>query len=348
MDLKNKTLEGWLVKPPKGAFYNSKPIDYISRYNSLKKYLKDNVHDIVSLGETLKDPDIILNDHGPKHIETVISRASELVDGSKCILTPYEVYLLLSCIQLHDTGNFLGRHEHELNIALIMKEARNLCGKNDLEERSIFHIASSHGGRLQNGDKDKVSRLQDYDLAPDGGKFRPRLIASILRFADELADDTNRADHIRLKNGTLRYSEVFHAYAACLSCPEINHKEKNLNLKYSVPIKYLTRKFKKKVDDKKTEEYIIDEIYSRLTKMYKELLYCTRFTRDSIELCKISVTIEFIPSSLRETPLPSIKFVIQETGYPGNNLDIYAFTDGMLFDATNKMNGEYFHAKYST
>ena len=54
-----------------------------------------------------------LTDHGPQHIETVISRASDLIRARSCDLSSYEVFLLLAAIHLHDVGNIHGRTGHQ-------------------------------------------------------------------------------------------------------------------------------------------------------------------------------------------------------------------------------------------
>ena len=350
MDLKNITLDEWLKSPPVDAFYQSKPIDYISLYNTLNNYLTKNVHKYVNMGATLSDPEIYLNDHGPEHISTVISRATELVANDNCILSAYEVYILLCCIQIHDTGNILGRYKHEEKSEEIIKKAKNLCGRNTIEERSIYNIAASHGGMLDDGNKDKISELPFDSPTPDGGEYKPGLIASILRIADELADDMSRADLFQLEKGTIpKGSQVFHVYSSCLYPPKIDHENKCIRLKYVVPMNYLTQKFGKKDKNRILDIYLIDEIYLRLTKMYNELIYCMRFSCDSINFNKILIEIEFYSDNLRDTKPNSIFFEVCEKGYPNKNLDIFKITDNKLLDNDGKkMNGEYFYEKYKT
>ena len=64
-------------------------------------------------------------------------------------------------------------------------------GKDMVEKKAILDIAKAHGGKV-NGDKDTISKLHDKGLIL-GNDIRYQKIAAILRFADELADDSQRA-----------------------------------------------------------------------------------------------------------------------------------------------------------
>lgn len=164
MDLKNQTLDEWLKNVPADAFPLGKSVDLYSRFNTLRKYLKDNLYREISAGSMLRDPDLILNDHGEDHIEKVIEKASELVAFKSCDLSPYEVYVLLMCILLHDAGNIFGRHNHESNLDEILEQTRNLCGEDMVETHLFRKIIYCHGGKDQDtGDKDKIIGLEETE-----------------------------------------------------------------------------------------------------------------------------------------------------------------------------------------
>lgn len=343
MDLNNQQLPDWLASAPSNLYPQGKKEDFYTHYKKLHLYLKENVHDEVTYGANLIDPEILLNDHGSKHIETVISRASYLVSDCTCILTPYEVYILLCCIELHDVGNIFGRYNHEQNASEIMKEARGICGKDTIEAMTIKKIAESHGGKLDNGNKDKISIL-DEDLDTLYGKIRPRFIASILRFSDELADDKTRASsNLFIKGRIPKKSEVFHAYAMCLESVAINHKESCINLRFNIPDNLIDRKLGK-MD---TETFLIDEIYDRLMKMHYERTYCMRFTKGSIDIESIRVHLHFYNTSEMKEVHDKMVFDIKENGYPAAHTDIYQMCPE-LSDNGVKMDGEYFNNKLAT
>lgn len=339
MNLNNITLSDWLKDPPADCFPHNEKVDYYTHYKKLKDYLDTNIHNEVAIGANLKDPEMLLNDHGREHINTVISRASYLVNNSKCNLCPYEVYILLCCIELHDVGNILGRLNHEKNIDDIMLEAEGICGRDTIEAIIIKKIAETHGGRLEDGNKDKITTLL-VSKETIYGTIRPRLIAAILRFSDELADDKTRAFRTLLvKNQIPKKSEVFHAYASTLEVVKVNHSEASIDLSYHIPRDFLLREFGK-LD---SVVLLLDEIYDRLLKMHFERKYCMRFCKGNIDIEKLRVTIEFYDKTL-DYIFPAISFEVKEDGYPGAEKNLFEMCPNLTENGT-RMDGEYFKKK---
>lgn len=336
MDLKNQLLDEWLQKAPAKLYPHNKKIDHYVQYKKLKDYLETNVHNDVTLGANLKDPDILLNDHGPAHIQTVIKRASDLLQSSKCVLTPFEVYILLCSIEVHDVGNLFGRVDHEKKAIDVILNAPNICGRDNIEAKTISTIAETHGGRLNDGSKDKIDNLQDLESLTHG-KIRSKLLASILRFADELADDNTRSNiSLLIANKLPKKSEVFHAYAHCLQSVTVNQQEHSVELKFSVPKKFLTRQFGKM--GKKV--HLVNEIYERLFKMHLERKYCMSFSRGEIDIDRIRVEIEFYDDKLHNF-IPRMVFFVQDKGYPDMKNDIFHMCPELIVDSVKK-DGKYF------
>lgn len=341
MDLNNKNLVDWLKEVPAELFPQGKVIDFYTSYKKLHDYLLP-IHNEVTTGASLKDANMLLNDHGPEHIATVINRASLLVQSSSCILSPYEVYILLCCIEIHDIGNIFGRYQHEKNATKIIQEARNICGEDTIEAMLMKKIAETHGGKLDDGNKDKITLLEE-EIPMRHGVVRARLLAAILRFADELADDKTRANSHLLKQKMLpKGSEVFHAYAMCLDTVVIKNEEKSVHLAFSVPDHFLKDKFGK-INE---EVYLIDEIYERLLKMHYEREYCMRFTRGHINIDSIRVDINFYNQDELDESHPRMVFFVQPNGYPDNEVDIFKMCP-QLIDNNVRMDGNYFKNKLS-
>jgi len=342
MNLRNKTLDQWLEKPPPRAFLHNKPEDFYSRYKSLKDFLEKKVYDQVTIGAHLKDPEILLNDHGIKHVETVIEKATELVGYKDCDFTAYEVYILLLCILLHDVGIIFGRYKHEINVDDIFSKAENLCGEDILETMLIRRIIDSHGGKIQDTeDKDKISRLIEKENSLKG-IVRTRAIASVLRFADELADDKRRAYNTLLNQKEFpKKSEVYHAYSSCLDSVFIKHEIKAVELTFKISKTFATRLFSNR-DDK--EILLIDEIYNRILKMHLEKIYCMRFLKGMIDIERISVSIDFYDTHLML--LPRFKFEVCESGYPkANGDDLFNLCEPLTDESGKKIDGEYIKNK---
>src|SRR4051812_43584241 len=67
------------------AFPSGSKIHYDQVLLGTHKYLNENVHDKVQARGELHDKGIYLTDHGPKHIELVMRRASQLVRSEKSL-----------------------------------------------------------------------------------------------------------------------------------------------------------------------------------------------------------------------------------------------------------------------
>lgn len=358
MELDKITLENWLEKSETGYTLSGKLIKFFSLYETLKKFLLPK-HEETTKGAIIESIDVQikelkkkgdedlfklekirwLNDHGPRHIDTVIERASQMLNTSNDILSPREVFCLLSAIQLHDIGNFYGRIGHEKKIMdIVGTHGATLVGSDHIERRHILHIAQAHGGKVEDtGNKDTISVLKN-ETPVLNDIIRLRLIAAIVRFADELADDRFRADIELLKQKKLpKSSEVYHAYSACLNSVIINHNNKTIELHFDIDKEYLKEKFGKD----NGEIYLIDEIYSRVLKMHQERIYCSRFWTPYIALENILVIMNFYSDDIHEVVHPEITFTLSEKGYPENHQTIYEMCPDL--EQESKLDGDYFN-----
>lgn len=358
MKLGKKTLDDWLKRIPNKELKKGDTFPFHSKYTSFKDYLDNNLHQEVTKsailaemrGNTDFDKVIYLNDHGPKHIETVIERASQLVNnGDLLTLNAREVFLLLNAIQVHDVGNFYGRYSHERKVLQAIKEGLAPVLFDSTEVNYINEIAQVHGGKVKFKDgsetKNTIQSIR-VDTKSDGYDIRLQLLAAILRFADELADDRHRCDIKALKEGTIpKGSEVFHAYAFCLDTVKVDHTDKKVELHFKIPKEFVFKKFGKisKGGNSVKRVYLIDEIFQRALKMHYERIYCSKFWRRNIDIDKIWVRMEFYatPSgnSFKEDELVvhrDITFTLQDNEYPTDNVDIYSMCPDLKYaDGTN-------------
>lgn len=305
MNLTGKTLVQWLEQAPKESFPAS--YDYAVRFKALGEYMDKHIHPVVTPMASLVDGGL-LTDHGPEHVKTVIKRATELLRVSDADLTPYEVYVLLVAIHMHDAGNSLGRRNHELNNEQLIKSLGPMISDETLEQRIIWKIAQAHGGTIA-GDKDKISKLPVKETVL-GQEIRSRLLAGLLRFADELADDRFRASRFMItSNAVPTEAEVFHKYAYALHSVRI--EENRILLDFELTVSDVMRKFGKD----KAQVYLIDEIYDRTMKMHRERMYCMRFMRPSISVDQIEVAVTVFGRHFGQEIL-LIAYRLEEQGYP--------------------------------
>ena len=319
-------LSDWIVHQNKEQFPSHGAIDYRKRLGNITEYLNNEVHPHVEKGALLKG-DGYLTDHGPRHIETVIERASWLLSEPSATypqLSSYEVYLLLLAIHFHDIGNIYGREEHETRHAEIMRELNSLVGDEMVEKNAILKIARAHGGRV-NGSKDTISELLSSD--PVLGKdVRYQTLAAILRFADELADDSRRASRIVERLDLIpEGSEVYHAYARSLHSVNVRPRENRVDLRYCFERPDAMRTFGKQVSrDNISNVYLLDEIFERTLKMHFERQYCMRFMHRVAQIEAVDVRIDVYEDAYSMAPCTDpIGYRLQDRGYPDtSSMDI--------------------------
>lgn len=312
-----KTLESLVDIQDQFPFDHEKHC-YGQRYAEMSGKLNREFHPNVEAGSSASDGGL-LTDHGPDHIKTVINRAAALLNApnNTNALSGYEIYLLLCAIHFHDLGNIFGRVKHEKRIEEMMELVDSHMGDN-VERRYIRQIAEAHGGKV--GDEKDTIRHLEANAVCNGMDIRPQLLAAILRFADELADDRYRARNVLLKLGAIPDSSlIYHKYASCLHSVMVRPASKTVELHFSVSVEDLIEPFPKY--NYKTEEfdaqYILDEIFERCLKTYLERAYCNRFTTPSVEIRSIVVKIGC--TKKREKigdELPEVNFRLEERGYP--------------------------------
>lgn len=261
------------------------------------------------------DPIVYLNNHGHGHVTKVIDKVSEILRFFDCgYLTPYEGFLLLCAIQVHDVGNVFGREEHEKRCKVILENKGKPHIPDALERKFIEKLALVHGGAL-NGERDTISFLSPSRMLHER-RVRKRLLAALLRFGDELADDSSRADHDGLEQGTiLEGSRIYHRYSQALHTVKIEKDRENqrvqLQLSYDFDSDIATQEFKKNGVNK----YLLDEIYDRTLKIERERRYCMRFLRPYFSLDGIRVEI-VIQHANNPFLSDRIQYTLEENGYP--------------------------------
>lgn len=321
------TLDEWIATCDSNEFPQSDGDLYRNRLTTVKQYLDRKVYPEVEIGALLQDG-ILLTRHGKKHVETVVDRASKLLmndsSPSSQSLTCYEVYLLLMAIYFHDVGNVYGRNQHEKMIVPIIDTIKPLLSDEAIERGTVIRIAEAHGGTVNGAPKDTIARLAPSDLVL-GQRVRMRALAAVLRFADELADDSSRSAGILKTAGELpRSSEVYHYYAKALHSVDVRPSEYLVDLRYQFHCSDAKEKFGKGSNS----VYLLDEIYSRTLKIHNEREYCMRFTHGIVRIDVISVTIEVhLDEHALHPAIPPIQYRLAARGYPDHQQDISTHID---------------------
>lgn len=323
-------IEDWFISLSIETFPNSG--DYISRYKIIREYMNTNVHEEIKAIVAAKIPGTILNDHGERHVKKVIEKASELLSNNFDILSPYETFFLLLAIQIHDAGHIInGRTEHAKNAQLILHE----FGKENLtrvEKTYISQIAKAHSGI-----NDPIGLLNE-DQIVSNESVNLKLIASIVRLADELADDSTRASAFLLDMGLIGDSSlIFHQFSQCLdSCISDSNQ---IRMFFYLEEEHLRNTYK--LGDK--DIFLLNEIYNRSLKTFTESVYCNRFLPEKIRIKSVNVWIKI--NSFDENVKPKeISYRLEEIGYPSIPYsDIFDLCKNLINDTGIQLSGEYYN-----
>jgi hypothetical protein len=268
-NFKGKSIEEWFQKCQPRDFWDLKT-DYVARYNAFADLVIKEVHPLVAVGVAAEDG-YFLNEHGAPHVTCVIKRASSLISTETCILSAYEVYILLVAIQLHDVWNILGRKCHEAQFRELTGRIDALLGDDSAEKRLIRQIAEAHGG-TRNGDKDTIRYIVDEPVLNQS--VRARFLAGILRFADEIADDSQRISHFSIHVDAIPEADLlFHKYSSSLQSVIVDSKGKEIKLHYDLTQTDAQQQFLK--DSSKC--FLIEEILRRNLKMHRNAFIACAF-----------------------------------------------------------------------
>lgn len=301
------------------------------RFVMLDRHLVNEVHRSVEKGAAAIDG-IWLNNHGPKHISTVIRRIGELVSADRQFtVTPYEAYLLAVATHFHDIGNVFGRTGHEKRArSELFRLSPLLTGDDTIEKRKIADIAEAHGGKVD-GSEDTIGSLPND--APT------RRLAAILRFADELADDYTRTwdiDERAMKESERirKKSEIYHLYSQRLRSVKIDHDSRSVELIFDVLPSHLKKMYYK--DGK--QRYFLDEIFERTLKVHREQTYCSRFMMPNVVSDRISVKIDVCTPGYDDV-LGRFVYTLEQKGYPSYIRDFGALVEefGLRWQSSSSM-----------
>ncbi len=303
--------------------------NYWDRYRALLDFLRTAIYPHINAGlACLSKSPGIYTDHGPDHFDEVIRYAGFLLDPSFDsdgieAIDPYDLFMLLSAIRLHDAGNIDGRENHEKRAFAILKEAGRAVCPDDDEASLIALIAEAHGGKTASGDKDTIGALNErYGMG--AVKCRPQLVAAIVRFADEICEHSSRASNHHLAAGTLPLqNQLFHLYSHGVKQALVNREEKSFELRLIFDVANLRDRYPTPTHclGHPQEKYVLDDAFDRIEKLDVERIYCNRFLPPQLRTERLKVQLDITRTrpaggqSIIETWV-SKSFTIQERGYP--------------------------------
>lgn len=339
----SQNLEEFFLDPRHSTETSGMWAQYRDLYNQLNTFLKNEVYPFVVTSSLAADRKGYLTDHGALHVKTVMNRASSLIRHQPAFqeITWYEAYILLTAILVHDIGMLHGRDKHEQDkLHAVMKTFSDMIAKDAIERRNIRQIASAHGGS-RNGNKDTISSLlRETPLM--NFTIKPQAMAALLRFADELADDSSRAARYLLANNLVPpESEIYHKYASILHSVKVYGT--SVELYFDFQRSDALRQFHKGDDS----VYLIDEIHERVRKMHYERVYCMRYLREWIHIDRLMADIKISEDDWGEV-IEHISYSVEEEGYPqGDQPVCYTFNNERYRQLNAQLTGQGLHDRLS-
>ena len=291
--------------------------DYVTQYKNIVGHLRKDFYGKIDVGLAANsDTHGIFTFHDGDHFDEVVRFAGYLLgvkDGTEDVaLSAYEIYILLVAIRIHDVGNIRGRQNHEKQCFEILREMQAVSGSDVSEKKLIANIAQAHGGKTLGGSKDTIGGLPERQSIA-GGVVRHRLLASILRFADEACENKSRA----LRQAQIpEQNQIYHVYAGSISDNTYSASQRRLNMLYEIQIDEVAKEWGRSLSGETVQKiHLPDYILERLTKMDQERRYCNKFSRELYTVDEIRASINIIDKN-HETVMEFIVPVLMDAGYP--------------------------------
>lgn len=192
-----------------GDFDGTKGQQLVTDYNQTRLKLQQEVYPHIQGQEPS------LSDHGIDHVLNVQQNAIRLLssDGTIGNLSGIEMYCLGMCILFHDAGNVYGREDHQNKVAEVFDQIRGTGNSLRREKTLIVRATKAHTGTTQDRSRDTLKEVDEVDHL-EGERVRLRQLATILRFADELAEGPQRTSEFMQTTGLYNEeSRIYHDYA---------------------------------------------------------------------------------------------------------------------------------------
>jgi HD superfamily phosphodiesterase len=268
--------------------------DFFHRYSNMRKYLSEEYYPWIQA----RCP--YFTDHGENHINSVIQAASMLLadhlkPGDET-LSSLDIFLILCGILWHDVGNVLGRTGHAEQVVKISEEVKRLGFPSPDIHRQVVAISKAHAGKSGLDipkSKDYVTTfIRTYDL-------RPRALAAIVRFADEISEN-----HTRISKALLEGSEIpvenriYWEFANCISASVPQPSRERVILKIEIQDTTATRRFPCADYPDRTDKpegiTVIEYVLCRLEKMNNERAYCAPEFRGYVTIREIEARLTIL------------------------------------------------------
>jgi hypothetical protein len=224
-----------------------------------------------------------LSDHGEKHIKNVLENVNKLLGENIEELSVMTLYCLALSVLFHDVGNIKGRDNHNEKIASVYNHIRGGKSRYHQERFIIMQVGGAHTGKTKSGSRDTLKSL-DRTTHLTGEIVNLRDIAALLRFADELAEGTQRTCQFMIENELFSDpSVIYHEYAQSVAIV-IDKGNERIVLTFHIELNG------KQKDDL---QELLEFIYTRIIKVDEERRYNKHYCHLLDRFKLTSVTFNF-------------------------------------------------------
>lgn len=257
-----------------------------------------------------------LSDHGSAHIANVIENVGQVLGVSNSgqpyqgapiqAVKPFERLLLLLGALLHDIGNIVGRKRHNLVTEEVWRNSgQNSYGRwEPADRKAILALCQAHTGKSASGDDDTLRPLTAGHQYFLGDSVPLAKLAATLRFADELAEGSQRTSRFLLFQGLYGAENVdFHRYADCTHVT-IDRANARVALDYHIDLS--KPGFDTDVDPRGGLKRLLELIFKRVLKLEKERVFARHYAPDWLAFSETSVVITIDEKQTRVCELPPL------------------------------------------
>ena len=294
---------------------------YLAKFRALESHFFEYIHPQVDGGliadglRSVKDEELpnVMTIHGSRHIRDVVESLDKIGVSIErkpgtTPLSPLEVYILLCAAHLHDAGNIGGRAKHSERSGEIIKKQPDLFY--DTETRhNIFDVARVHSGKSPKFGRDTFREINSDNFTSP----RLRLLAAILRIADELSENSERVPTELVERlEASPESNLAYRYAQCFRRFELQNDTLNLQLR----VQPEQHEFFTKIDGECRSFF--DHLEYKIDVIENEARYCAQYGRPDFDIRRIQFTIEYFADKFPSVATKVSKLALDlDRGYPG-------------------------------
>ena len=265
--------------------------DFWNRYSTIKSYLVSEYYPWIQANCPF------FTDHGTNHIQSVIRSASEMLSGTVENLRNLDLFLLLCAILWHDAAMVHGRPDHAARSGRMIDQIRRLGFPDVTIQKLVTDIAKAHGG------KDGLSipgHVQDYSTKNETYTVKPKALAAVVRFADEISENRTRISISLLEDGAVPAdSQIYWEYASCIAASRADPRREFVVVTVEIDRQVALRRHSCPPE---CDRYaardgtiaVIQYIISRLEKMNNELAYCGQEFREYCQIRAIELRMKLL------------------------------------------------------